>query len=426
MSNPEKLETYLIEKKKGYLFRDISNSKVMMLSGKWGSGKTHFWKEKIAKKIEKNIYISLYGKTSIKDIEYEVLAKAYYRSLGKEDGEQDAIEKLFSTFSSLSGAVDAFSGMNISSLLNFAKDKSQDSKNKKAEKLIDNGLVICFDDFERKSSTVDLQDLFGFVTNLALQYEAKIVIILNDDVFKGEDQTVFSNVKEKSVSKYLSFSPTSGELFEIIFDIYGKSLEEHKEVLKNTFEEVNIVNARILIQILDNVSEWIRAGEFKNDETLRLVSLVNINFILHHCVFEAIMEKIDENRVEKIINVVSLGNNASPSHTPKYIDKAFCSIKGADVLPDNIGEYIQNIEYGKNMIELLKYRIKTEEKKNGTKSGKPDNSQALLDYVDSNKLLIQSLLFMKYYNIEAYCSTNSQVEVETFNKVNTFIETGIL
>lgn len=426
MSNAEKLETYLIGEKKGYLLHDISNSKVTMLSGKWGSGKTHFWKEKIAKKIEKNIYISLYGKTSIEDIEYEVLAKAYYRSLGKEDGEQDAIEKLFSTFSSLSGAIDAFSGMNISSLVDFTKDKNKDSKNKKAEKLIDNGLVICFDDFERKSSTVNLQDLFGFITNLALQYEAKIVIILNDDVFKGEDKTVFSNVKEKSVSKYLSFSPKSGELFEIIFDIYGKPLKEYKEVLKKTFKEVNIVNARILIQMLDNVSEWIRAGEFKNDETLRLLSLVNINFILHHSVFEAILSKIDENRVEKIRNVMSVQKNGSSSYTPKYIDKAFSTIKGANVLPDDIATYTQNIEYGENMIELLNHSIKTEEKKNGTKSGKPDNSQALLDYIDSNKLLIKSLLFMKHYNIEAYCSNNSQVEVETFNKVNTFIETGIL
>ena len=51
MSNQKRLEEYLVgnkkEKELGYLKSDISNGKVIMLSGKWGSGKTHFWKNKI-------------------------------------------------------------------------------------------------------------------------------------------------------------------------------------------------------------------------------------------------------------------------------------------------------------------------------------------------------------------------------------------
>jgi tRNA A37 threonylcarbamoyladenosine biosynthesis protein TsaE len=46
MTNQERLEEYLVGTN-GYLKSDISNGKVIMLSGKWGSGKTHFWKNRI-------------------------------------------------------------------------------------------------------------------------------------------------------------------------------------------------------------------------------------------------------------------------------------------------------------------------------------------------------------------------------------------
>ncbi|MBU1901927.1 hypothetical protein KKG82_06215, partial [Patescibacteria group bacterium] len=79
MSHIEKLQDYLIDKNKGYLIRDISKGKIIMLSGLWGSGKTYFWQEKIAnvENIKKNnIYISLYGKKSIEDIENEIISKS--------------------------------------------------------------------------------------------------------------------------------------------------------------------------------------------------------------------------------------------------------------------------------------------------------------------------------------------------------------
>ena len=51
MSNQKRLEKYLIGED-GYLTKEISNGKVIMLSGKWGSGKTFFWKNIIEKEID--------------------------------------------------------------------------------------------------------------------------------------------------------------------------------------------------------------------------------------------------------------------------------------------------------------------------------------------------------------------------------------
>ena len=45
MSNLIQLKQYLITE--NYLFKEENNGKVIMLSGRWGAGKTHFWKNQI-------------------------------------------------------------------------------------------------------------------------------------------------------------------------------------------------------------------------------------------------------------------------------------------------------------------------------------------------------------------------------------------
>ena len=81
MTNQERLEKYLVGTDDSYLKSGISNGKVIMLSGKWGSGKTHFWKNKIEENLKKekipNNYISLYGKTSIQEIKNEMFLKIF-------------------------------------------------------------------------------------------------------------------------------------------------------------------------------------------------------------------------------------------------------------------------------------------------------------------------------------------------------------
>ena len=47
MANSESIKKYLIEGEKSYLENDANNGNILMLSGAWGSGKTHFWKNVI-------------------------------------------------------------------------------------------------------------------------------------------------------------------------------------------------------------------------------------------------------------------------------------------------------------------------------------------------------------------------------------------
>jgi len=260
-SNQESLEKYLIGEN-GYLKTDISNGKVIMLSGKWGSGKTFFWKELSNSEIiqfqEKNqkayVYCSLYGNTSIEKIEDNIYAQAYLCSIGGENivlnGYKKAKDfgKRFGSFCSL---------FDVSKLVDGIDEIQQNNIKKSALSYLSNGGLICFDDFERKSKDIDLNDLFGLISHFAIGLDCKVVIILNDDVFEGEEKKIFSNVKEKSVSKFLKYEPSIKELFETIFnsDERYKKLDDYKEIILKTIKETKELNARIYIQVLDNLVE---------------------------------------------------------------------------------------------------------------------------------------------------------------------------
>jgi len=240
MSTTKELKEYLINEGDGFLLNTNNNGKTIMLSGTWGAGKTHFWQENILKgdkstkglfeQLEDKacVYISLYGKDNLDSLKKEVLIKA---SLDRETV-NEIISKEVSTFGveALSSIKD--SDLNIFKLVNAGIDLAQGMKSKKGIEKLKDGGIICFDDFERKSKEIDLNDLFGFISQLAIEYQCKVIIILNSDVFEGEEASVFKTVKEKTVNKYFHFEPTSKELFELIFETKDSDEIMKYELLK--------------------------------------------------------------------------------------------------------------------------------------------------------------------------------------------------
>ena len=299
MSNQKRLEEYLIgnEEKKvvGYLKDTLSNGKVIMLSGKWGSGKTHFWKNIIekdliefqTKKQKAYVYTSLYGNTSINKIEDNIYAQSYLCAIGGEN----YVLKGYKTFKDFGKRFGSFcSLLDISKLIDGVDEIQKNNIKNSALLYLEKGGIVCFDDFERKSKDIDLNDLFGFISHLAIDLNCKVVIILNDDVFEGEEKKIFSNVKEKSVSKFLKYEPSIRDLFKsIIFEKNSEVkfkysiLRKHLKIILNTIEKTQELNARIYIQVLDNLVEWIdEKQKIDDDDILRCLVLVNINFILYH------------------------------------------------------------------------------------------------------------------------------------------------
>jgi hypothetical protein len=396
MSNQKRLEEYLVGNEKSYLKSDISNGKVIMLSGKWGSGKTHFWKNKIQtvlnekdKKIPNN-YISLYGKTTIEEIRNEVFLKIFEgMDIFKIDDKSFGLAKNTANLvADLTKIVSVFGfNLDLSKIVDKSFEKlekvNEDKKEKKTKEILNSGAVICFDDFERKSKDIDLNDLFGFITHLAIEFKCKVVIILNDDVFEGEEKKIFSNVKEKSVSKFLKYEPNIQELFEAIFsDDRYRILDEHKAIILKTIEETEELNARIYIQVLDNLVEWIGKKQETSNDVLRCLILVNINFILYH--------------------------NIAKHRTSYHKETDTISVIEINYLCEN------NI---KNEIEEFLHFIHNENESKYFKEYKSINKF-------NNKVLLGNELKSIYFAEKLNISKN--VNDKILQKINNFIETGIL
>ncbi|MFW2565757.1 P-loop NTPase fold protein [Aliarcobacter butzleri] len=404
MTNQERIEEYLIAEN-GYLKSNISNHKIIMLSGKWGSGKTFFWKNKIIEELNKdkkipNHYISLYGKKSIEEIENEIFLKIF-ESVDSFESREKAVKlskNVVNLLSSFSSAVNFFGvNLDISKVSDKPFDKLEEIlKNNKLQKTVEylnSGAIICFDDFERKSKDIDLNDLFGFITQLTLNFSCKVVIILNDDAFEESDKTIFSNVKEKSVSKYLKYEPTIKELFEIIFGNESyKKLDEYKELILQTIQEADILNARIYIQILDNLVEWISNNEDKNKNTLRSLILVNINFILYHTILYS----------QYIKNMYM---NQYVYHIDTQISTNFGFLYSNDILRHN---------------NFLHFKMDLEDQIKEKKDSSDEVIRTDLKFIEDNILLFKSIYFANKLGI------GRKINDDTFTKINKFIETGII
>lgn len=404
MTNQEKIKEYLIGEN-GYLKSNISNHKIIMLSGKWGSGKTFFWKNKIIEELNKdkkipNHYISLYGKKSIEEIENEIFLKIF-ESVDSFESREKAVKlskNVVNLLSSFSSAVNFFGvNLDISKVSDKPFDKLDEIlKNNKLQKTVEylnSGAIICFDDFERKSKDIDLNDLFGFITQLTLNFSCKVVIILNDDAFEESDKTIFSNVKEKSVSKYLKYEPTIKELFEIIFENESyKKLDEYKELILQTIQKADILNARIYIQILDNFIEWISNNQDKNKNTLRSLILVNINFILYHTFLYS-----------KYINNMYM--NKYVYHIDTQISTNFGFLYSNDILRHN---------------NFLHFKMELEDQIKKKKDSLDELIRTDLKFIEDNILLFKSIYFANKLDIAR------GINDDIFTKINKFVETGII
>ena len=409
MSNIANLKSYLIQDD-GYLFNDTNNGSVVMLSGVWGSGKTHFWKNTIEPELSelKNkekayVYVSLYGKESLESIKNEILLKAY-ESVKEENPNLKKTIAAFDYFNnkvsfSLFGAkIDSKSiGSDLKKLL------YENKKFDEAKEFLLNGGVICFDDFERKSEKISLNDLFGFISQLSEEMKCKIIIILNSDVFEGKEAVTFRSVKEKTVNKFLYFSPLITELLDVIFSNQKyESLIPYKDEIFSQIELTKELNARIYIQVLDNCLEWITKGYQK--DALKALIIVSTFFSKYH---------VDLNC--KIINDdIKIYSVSDYFWKQGYYDIAnFLTRQAPQIFSDKktpVDEAIQML-----MTSINKEKTDAKDKTSD------DYKKRQNEEIEIHRDMIRD--FIRYIVID---EVDSNLDKEIYIEVNNFVKTGIL
>jgi len=168
----------LIESIEEYVRRPYTDYAVM-INGEWGSGKTHFWNNKLRQRIEnirnkkgqlyKTIYISLYGINSLEEISKKIfletnplMSKALKKFADNVDG--NVIPEYVKTgvdIANLYGAIQP-----VTTQTDFSKVFATDDK------------VLCFDDLER--ANIDIVDILGYINNFVEHDGIKTILICNE------------------------------------------------------------------------------------------------------------------------------------------------------------------------------------------------------------------------------------------------------
>lgn len=234
---------------------------VLVLKGSWGIGKTHFWQKYInGKKKQKELkqtaysYVSLFGLNNLLELKEKVFQNGdpiksefevenEFKKAAKENNKlykhvpwiKDLKEEINSKVSLL-GRFTRF-GKELPYLKQIASLIST------AEYGLVKNYIICFDDIERKGSTLSIKELMGLVDELSIQKKCKIILIFNYQSLdeNKDDKSEYEKYREKVVDLEIEFKPS---IKENLLHVFPKE-DEFFETLLNVFQVLDISNIRI-------------------------------------------------------------------------------------------------------------------------------------------------------------------------------------
>lgn len=227
-------------------YLELETNYAIIVSGDYGIGKTHYIKNELfpvikaikitdSQKVETfiPILISLFGVNSIEEIQNQIFLELY--PILKNKGVK--------IFTGLGKSVYKFlSGSDFNDLLSDTNTSSSD--------LIDfSGVLLCIDDIDRKSPSLNIKEFFGFVNNLVENQNAKILLVANEEELRNEkviDENAYAVLREKVIGVSITFKNNVSQIFDEIIE------SKYKTTHKNYFEFLSHHKAFIIQQITRN------------------------------------------------------------------------------------------------------------------------------------------------------------------------------
>ncbi len=282
----------------------------VLLSGKWGSGKTHFikqFKEK-NKSSYKFVHVSLFGLRSKEDIHKQVIFKLF----GLEDDNLAKATDFIGKF--IKGILDKYAGVNIALSdipIDVALKRETDKK-----------VIFIFDDLERIDT--GLSEVLGYINILVEELGQRVILLANEDEIK--DRQFYDTFKEKTIGKTFQIEQD----FDTAFIIFTSALKESKDMLRNNqlviktvFDMAGYKNLRSLRQGVLDFDRLMSQFElkFKTHSEL-MVEFIQIFFALF---FEMKNGKFDILTLKDVsmLRVGKMLNDNKPNKELTIIEKLF-------------------------------------------------------------------------------------------------------
>ena len=345
---------------KDYLIKESNNA--LLITGEWGVGKTYFFNNILSKEIEKvstkenenikytPIRISLFGVTSINDIEKRIILEIYplLKNKGLKIG-KGLLNVILS-----SPIIKELTQQIPENILNLPEDYKSDIINSKTS-----SLIICFDDLERKSHTFPISGLIGYINNLTENNNLKVIIIGNTNNIEEN----FVEIKEKLIGREIEYSIKIEEVYNTLKQDfnppYKTFLEKQKEFICSFFQD------------------------YKNIRTLKFI------LTRYHDIYSQI-EKIAPS-----IDYIHSNKDTVLKETLLFTIAISIEYKGGSITRNNKEEIDNIIRFSRKDIERFLNKETSHDQKN-------DEEETILEKIKSNYYYQNNVIYYFYEPIFDY------------------------
>lgn len=268
------------------------DSFALFLDGEWGIGKTHFINNEIIFKESPDsydtAYISLYEKTSLKDIKESIFAELL-GNLKTNKQFKNKIKKFISNSIFITD-IPYLNNKNISSTMISQLNKTQIED--LGIGLNNSSKTVCIiDDIERISNNINFEEVLGFIRNTLLdKFNCKVILIGNQKKMNECQKCIFDNHYEKVIRRTLYMSSNMKFAIDKVGNLLESNSENYEEDFKKLFEE--------------------RIGYNENEEDKNVTKIVPLNlrtFLSAISDYKYILSQLDNpNKEEKLSLFITL------------------------------------------------------------------------------------------------------------------------
>ncbi len=256
------------------IFEDYINKPsaqyALLINGDWGSGKTFFWKNKLAPVAaemgKKVIYVSLNGIRKIEALEHMMFIRMLPYLQEDDKGKKSNMAIIFGN---VANAVSKHYLKNsLTDLLKGASIDMFDYKN----------TLVCFDDLER--CQIPIKEVLGYINDFVEHKNLKTVILADEThILKTPNEELsYANIKEKVIGRVLNFILETKDVMPQLFTRFSSDsyfyafLQNNRDTLSKTMEKFHVNNLRLVSFFLDVLEKIFPL--FKNEDQLIIDEII--------------------------------------------------------------------------------------------------------------------------------------------------------
>lgn len=233
---------------------DDRNNGVIALSGKWGTGKSHMWrqvqKDSTNDAIKDALYVSLFGVKDILQLKMKIVQSAVPDTKTGHVAREVMTSAWRQSSKFLKTLHPGFAALDEIALL--------------AVPAILRNRVIVIDDIERKHAALSIEEVMGFIDEFTQVYGSRILLILNSDQL--DDKAMWDKLREKVIDHEIALDTTPEEAFSVAI---GGEPSLYATHIQGAVETCKISNIRIIQKIIRTVNRLLGARPDLGDEVLK-------------------------------------------------------------------------------------------------------------------------------------------------------------